>query len=80
MESVCRRMESVENQVEQLGRSLADMRGVEGLREESMKERFIAVEKSLRDVHRGVQMIRDKQVISLQSLGEMNVDALLFFV
>lgn len=60
-----RRMESVENQVEQLGRSLADMRGVEGLREESLKERFLAVEKSLRDVNRGVQLIRDKQVESV---------------
>jgi hypothetical protein len=58
----CRRMDSVENQVEQLGRSLADMRGVEGLREETLKERFLAMEKTLRDVNRGVQLIRDKQV------------------
>lgn len=57
-------MDSVENQVEQLGRSLADMRGVEGLREESLKERFLSMEKALRDVNRGVQLIRDKQVWS----------------
>jgi hypothetical protein len=40
---------------------LADIQKVEGLREDAMKERFSSMEKTLRDVHRGVQMIRDKQ-------------------
>eukprot|EP00884_Botryococcus_braunii_P013663 jgi/Botrbrau1/22298/Bobra.0138s0050.1 len=64
LEDINRRMDSVENQVEQLGRSLADMRGVEGLREESLKERFFSMEKTLRDVSRGIQLIRDKQELA----------------
>jgi hypothetical protein len=43
---------------------LADIQEVEGLREDAMKERFTSMEKTLRDVHRGVQMIRDKQACS----------------
>ena len=41
---------------------LADVQKVEGLREDAMKERFSSMEKTLRDVHRGVQIVRDKQV------------------
>ena len=41
---------------------LADIQKVEGLREDAKKERFSSMEKTLRDVHRGVQIVRDKQV------------------
>lgn len=41
---------------------LADIQKVEGLREDAVKERFSSMEKTLRDVHRGVQIVRDKQV------------------
>ena len=44
---------------------LAEVQKVEGLREDAMKERFSAMDKTLRDVHRGVQIVRDKQVGSL---------------
>lgn len=40
---------------------------MEGLREDANKERFIGVEKTLRDIQRGVQLIRDKQARSSAS-------------
>ena len=43
---------------------MADVREVEGVREESLKLRLTSVDKGLRDVTRGVQLIRDKQVAS----------------
>ena len=60
--SVCRRLESLENRTEQVSSMLADVQKVEGLREDAMKERFSSLERTLRDIHRGVQIVRDKQV------------------
>ena len=60
--SACRRLELLENRTEQVSSMLADIQKVEGLREDAMKERFSSMEKTLRDVHRGVQIVRDKQV------------------
>ena len=60
--SACRRLESVENQTEQLGRASADAREVDGLREDAFKERLTAIEKGIRDVSRNMQLVRDKQV------------------
>lgn len=57
----CRRLESVENQTEQLGRASADAREVDGLREDAFKERLTAIEKSMRDVSRNVQIVKDRQ-------------------
>lgn len=57
-----RRLESVENQTEQLGRAVADSREVDGLREDAFKDRLTAIDKSIRDVSRNVQLVRDKQV------------------
>ena len=58
----CRRLEAVENQTEQLGRAVADSREVDGLREDAFKDRLTAIDKSVRDVSRTVQLVRDKQV------------------
>ena len=58
----CRRLESVENQTEQLGRASADASEVDGLREDAFKERLTAIEKSMRDVSRNVQIVKDRQV------------------
>ena len=41
---------------------MADVREVEGLREESLKLRLNTLDKGMRDITRGVQLIRDKQV------------------
>lgn len=43
-------------------RALSDIRDVEGLRDDATKERFNALDKTLRDIQRGVQLVRDKQV------------------
>ena len=58
----CRRLENLENQSEQLGRAVADVREVEGVREDSLKSRLTAIDKGLSAVTRNVQLIRDKQV------------------
>lgn len=52
----------MENQTEQLGRASADAREVDGLREDAFKERLTAIEKSMRDVSRNVQIVKDRQV------------------
>lgn len=57
-----RRLESVEHQTEQLGRAVADSREVDGQREDAFKDRLTAIDKSIRDVSRNVQLVRDKQV------------------
>jgi hypothetical protein len=60
-----RRLEALENQTEQIRSTLSEQHSVEGLREGAGKERFNSLEKSLRDIQRGVQLIRDKQVREL---------------
>ena len=57
-----RRLESVEHQTEQLGRAVADSREVDGLREDAFKDRLTAIDKSVREVSRNIQLVRDKQV------------------
>lgn len=57
-----RRLESLENRTEQISQVVADIQAVSGLRDDAAKERLGALEKTLREVHRGVQIIRDKQV------------------
>ena len=47
---------------------MADVREVEGVREESLKLRLNTLDKGLRDITRGVQLIRDKQVRTPQVL------------
>lgn len=59
---MCRRLENLENQSEQLGRAVADVREVEGVREDALKSRLTAIEKGVSSVTRNVQLIRDKQV------------------
>ena len=60
---MCRRLESVEHQTEQLGTAVADSREVDGLREDAFKDRLTGIDKSIRDVSRNVQLVRDKQVL-----------------
>lgn len=60
-----RRLESVEHQTEQLGRAVADSREVDGLREDAFKDRLTGIDKSIRDVSRNVQLVRDKQVLAI---------------
>lgn len=43
-------------------KALSDIRDVDGLRDDATKERFNTVDKTLRDIQRGVQLVRDKQV------------------
>lgn len=43
---------------------MADGQQVDKLREEALKERLTGIDKSVREVSRGVQVIRDKQVTS----------------
>jgi hypothetical protein len=43
-------------------RALSDVRDVEGFRDDAAKERFNSIDKALRDIQRGVQLVRDKQV------------------
>ena len=57
-----RRLEALEGQTERLGQALADLRETDGVREEYVKERLSALERMLREVSRGVQLVRDKQV------------------
>lgn len=57
-----RRLESLEHQSEQVMKALSDARDVDGLRDDASKERFSAIDKTLRDIQRGVQLVRDKQV------------------
>ena len=63
-----RRLESVENQTEQLGRASAGAQEVGGLREDAFKERLTAIEKGIRDVSRNVQLVRDRQVHSTKGI------------
>lgn len=62
---MCRRLESVEHQTEQLGTAVADSREVDGLREDAFKDRLTGIDKSIRDVSRNVQLVRDKQVLAI---------------
>ena len=73
--SAYRRLESVENQTEQLGRASADAREVDGLREDAFMERLTAIEKGIRDVSRNMQLVRDKQVY--QSIRHTRFDSFL---
>lgn len=57
-----RRLESLEHQSEQVMKALSDVRDVGGLRDDATKERFASIDKTLRDIQRGVQLVRDKQV------------------
>ena len=63
----CRRLESLENQTEQVARGVAEIQEVSGARAEAVKGRLSGLEKSLREVQRGVQLIRDKQVSLVQA-------------
>lgn len=58
------RLEGLESKAESLGQSLAEFKQVETVREEGQRERFNAVDKSLKEVSRGIQLVRDKQVHS----------------
>lgn len=60
--SPSRRLGNLENRTEQISQVVADIQAVSGLRDDAAKERLGALEKTLREVHRGVQIIRDKQV------------------
>jgi hypothetical protein len=60
-----RRLSNLENRTEQMSQVVADIQQVSGLRDDAHKERLGALEKTLREVHRGVQIIRDKQVGAL---------------
>ena len=55
-------MESIENQVEQLGTGAADAKDVGAVKDEALKERLTHIERSIRDVSRNVQLVRDRQV------------------
>ena len=57
-----RRLGTLEDQSERMHRTLSEQHSVEGLREGAGKERFDNLERTLRDIQRGVQLIRDKQV------------------
>lgn len=43
---------------------MADSREVDGLREDAFKDRLTAIDKSIRDVSRNVQLVRAKQVLA----------------
>ena len=58
---ICRRLESLENQVEQLGSAAADRHETDTVRENAFKERFTSLDKAVREVSRSVQLVRDKQ-------------------
>lgn len=57
-----RRLVNLENRTEQISQAVADIQAVAGLRDDAAKERLAGLERTLREVHRGVQIIRDKQV------------------
>lgn len=57
-----RRLESLENQTEQVAKGVAEIQEVSATRTEALKGRFSGIEKALREVQRGVQLVRDKQV------------------
>ncbi len=57
----CRRLESLENQIEQLGSAAADGHETDTVRENAFKERFTSLDKAVREVSRSVQLVRDKQ-------------------
>ena len=72
-----RRLESVENQTEQLGQAAAGAKDIGQLKEDSLKDRLTSIEKSLRDVGRNVQLVRDRQVCCADSLAlNLHIDAL----
>lgn len=48
-------------------KALSDVRDVDGLRDDATNERFSAIDKTLRDIQRGVQLVRDKQVCAILS-------------
>lgn len=54
---------------------VADIQAVSGLRDDANKERLGALERTLREVHRGVQIIRDKQVREAQQGQEFSKEA-----
>ena len=69
-------MESVENQTEQLGQAAADAKDIGQLKEDSLKDRLTSIEKSLRDVGRNVQLVRDRQVCDADSsIFNLHLDA-----
>ena len=43
---------------------MADSREVDGLREDAFKDRLTAINKSICDVSRSVQLVRDAQVLA----------------
>ncbi len=59
---VCRRLETLETRTEEVAQAVADGRQEGTSREEAGREHFDSLEKGLREVQRGVQLIRDKQV------------------
>ncbi|EFN57399.1 hypothetical protein CHLNCDRAFT_142823 [Chlorella variabilis] len=64
LEDVDRRLESLENRTEHICQVVTDLQSVAGLREDAAKERLGGLEKTLREVHRSVQIIRDKQELA----------------
>lgn len=57
-----RRLGALESRMEHASQALQELQEVGSFRDETIKERLTGVEKSLREVHRCVQIIRDKQV------------------
>ena len=57
-----RRLETIEQRTEQLTDALAEGHQIDKLREDALKERLTGLDKSVREVGRGVQAIKDKQV------------------
>ena len=60
-------MESIENQIEQLSRGSADAKEVAAVKDDAYKERLTTIERSMRDISRNVQLVRDRQVINTVS-------------
>ena len=59
---VCRRLETLETKTEEVAQAVAEGRQEGTSREEAGREQLDSLEKGLREVQRGVQLIRDKQV------------------
>lgn len=57
-----RRLTTIESRCETIDQAVVDLREVGSVRDETVKERLQSIERQLREIFRGVQLIRDKQV------------------
>jgi len=60
LQDVLHRLEALENRTEQMQEIISDIQQVTTVREDAARERAATAEKTLRDIQRNVQIVRDR--------------------